>query len=73
MYFGEVNSCYEEVSSADGQKIKLTECSGSTATLRSIAVVDGDYLCPASTLYTTVANLPDGTTKTACLERISTQ
>jgi hypothetical protein len=73
MYFGEVNSCYEEVSSADGQKIKMSECSSSSATLKSVAVVDADYLCPASTLYTTVANLPDGTTKTACLERLIRQ
>ena len=70
MYFGEVNSCYEEVNSTDGQKIKMVDCTSSTASLKSVLVVDADYLCPTTTMYTTVANLPDGTTKTACLERI---
>ena len=70
MYFGEVNSCYELVNATDGQKIKMVDCSSSTAGLKSVLVVDADYLCPTTTMYTTVANLPDGTTKTACLERI---
>jgi len=69
-YFGEVGSCYEEVSSTDGNKIQMIDCADSAATLRSVAVTDGDYLCPTGTLYTTVANLPDGTVKTACLESI---
>ncbi len=70
MYFGEVGSCYQEVSAADGNKIKMIDCTDSSATLKSVAVTDGDYLCPTGTLYTTVANLPDGTVKTACLETI---
>ena len=70
MYFGEVGSCYEEVSATDGDKIQMVDCTDSTATLKSIAVTDGDYLCPSGTLYTTVANLPDGTVKTACLESL---
>lgn len=70
MYFGEVGSCYKEVTSTDGNKIQMTDCTSTVATLRSIAVTDGDYLCPAGTLYTTVANLPDGTVKTSCLESI---
>jgi len=69
-YFGEVGSCYEEITSTDGNKIQMTDCTSTAATLRSIAVTDGDYLCPQATLYTTVANLPDGTVKTACLESI---
>jgi hypothetical protein len=67
-YFGEVGSCFEEVSSTEGSKIQMVDCTDSTATLRSIAVTDGDYLCPTGTLYTTRAILPDGTVKTACLE-----
>ena len=67
-YFGEIGSCYEQVTSAEGEKIQMIDCTDSAATLRSIAVTDGDYLCPTETLYTTVANLPDGTVKTACLE-----
>ena len=70
-YFGEIGSCYEEVTSSDGDKIQMVDCTDSVATLRSIAVTDGDYLCPAETLYTTVANLPDGTFKRACLESIN--
>jgi hypothetical protein len=69
-YFGEIGSCYEEVSTAEGEKIQMIDCTEMGATLRSIAITDGDYLCPTGTLYTTVANLPDGTTKTACLESI---
>ena len=69
-YFGEIGSCYEQVASAEGEKIQMIDCTDSAATLRSIAVTDGDYLCPTETLYTTVANLPDGTVKTACLESI---
>lgn len=69
-YFGEIGSCYEEVTSAEGAKVQMIDCTDSAATLRSIAVTDGDYLCPTGTLYATVANLPDGTVKTACLEKI---
>lgn len=67
-YFGEVGSCFEELSSTEGSKIQMVDCIESTATLRSIAVTEADYLCPSSTLYTTRAILPDGTVKTACLE-----
>lgn len=70
MYFGEVGSCYQDVSSTEGSKIEMIDCTDTTATLRSIAVTDSEYLCPTGTLYTTVANLPDGTVKTACLESI---
>ena len=70
MYFGEVGSCYEEVTATDGDKIQMIDCTDSAATLKSIAVTDGDYLCPTGTLYTTVANLPDGTVKTDCLESL---
>ena len=70
MYFGEVGSCYKEVTSADGEQIQMVSCTDSSATLKSIAVTQADYLCPSGTLYTTVANLPDGTVKRACLERI---
>jgi hypothetical protein len=70
MYFGEVGSCYKEVTSAEGEQIQMVKCTDSAATLRSISVVQADYLCPTNALYTTVANLPDGTVKTACLERI---
>jgi hypothetical protein len=66
-YFGEVGTCYEEVSSSDGDKIQMIDCSASNATLRSIAVTDEESMCPIGTLFTTVANLPDGTVKTACL------
>ena len=48
----------------------MIDCTEMDATLRSIAITEGDYLCPTGTLYTTVAKLPDGTTKTACLEGI---
>jgi hypothetical protein len=68
MYFGEIGSCYEEVTTSEGDQIEMVDCTDSAATLRSIAVTDGDYLCPTETLYTTVANLPDGTVKRACLE-----
>ncbi len=68
MYFGEVGSCYEEVTNADGQKIQMVDCTSASATLSSIAVVDATYLCPTLTLYTTEAKLPDGSIKTACLE-----
>ena len=70
MYFGEVTSCYEEVNTTDGQKIRMVECSSTAATYKSVAVVDVESMCPASTWYTTVAKLPDGSTKTACLEKI---
>ena len=69
-YFGEIGTCYEEVFSAEGDKVQMIDCTDSAATLRSIAVTDGDYLCPTETLFTTAANLPDGTVKTACLESI---
>lgn len=70
MYFGEVNSCYEEVNTSEGQKIRMVECTNASATYKSTAVVDVESMCPVSTWYTTVAKLPDGTTKTACLEKI---
>lgn len=70
MYFGEVGSCYEEVTSTDGDKIQIIPCTDSAATLKSIAIVDEDYLCPAGTLYTSGANLPDGTFKRSCLQSI---
>jgi hypothetical protein len=71
MYFGEVGSCYEEVTSAEGNKIQMVDCTDSGATLRSIAVTDADYLCPTTTLYTSAAKLPDGTLKVACLEPLN--
>ncbi len=67
-YFGEVGSCYEEITSAEGATLRMTDCTDSVATLRSIAVVDSDILCPTGSLYTTAANMPDGTIKCACLE-----
>lgn len=70
MYFGEVGSCYEEVTTAEGKKIQMVDCTDSAATFKSIAVTDGPNLCPASTFGTTAAVLPDGTVKTACLENI---
>ena len=69
-YFGEVGSCYEEMTSQEGPTLRMVECTDSVATLRSMAVVDSDILCPTGSLYTTVANLPDGTIKRACLESI---
>jgi len=68
MYFGEVGSCYEDVTDAVGPKIQMVDCSSPSATLSSVAVVDASYLCPASSIYTTEAKLPDGTIKTACLQ-----
>jgi hypothetical protein len=68
MYFGEVGSCYEEVSTSEGTKIQMIDCTAPAATLKSIAVTDTDFFCPTSTLFTSVANLPDGTVKRACLE-----
>ena len=70
MYFGQVGSCYEQVTATDGNKIQMIDCTDSKATLRSIAVTDGDYLCPVDTLYTTVAKVPEGIEKTACLKGI---
>ncbi len=67
-YFGEVGSCYEEMTSAEGATLRMIDCTESVATLRSIAVVDSDILCPTGSLYTTTANMPDGTIKRACLE-----
>ena len=67
-YFGQIGTCYQETTESDGNKIQMVDCTDSSATLRSFAVTDAQYLCPAETLYTTVANLPDGTVKTACLE-----
>jgi hypothetical protein len=40
------------------------DCSDSTATLKSTAIAEADYLCPPLTLFTTNAVLPDGTIKT---------
>lgn len=68
MYFGEVGSCYELVFSPEGNKIQMVECIASAATLRSVAVTDSESMCPIDTIFTTVAKLPDGTVKTACLE-----
>ena len=68
MYFGEVGSCYEQVTDAEGQKIQMTDCTSTSATLRSIAVVEAAYLCPSTALYSTEAKLPDGTIKIACLQ-----
>ena len=70
MYFGEVGSCYEEINSEEGAKLRMVDCTDSVATYRSIAVVDSDILCPIGSLYTTTANMPDGTNKRACLESI---
>jgi hypothetical protein len=67
MYFGQVGSCYKEVSTAEGSKIQMIDCTSPTATLKSIAITDANYLCPTGTLATSVANLPDGTVKRACL------
>jgi hypothetical protein len=69
-YFGKVGTCYEEVSSDGGQKIGMVDCDNTSATLRSIAVVVLSSYCPSTTMYTTTAEMPDGTTKTACLSRI---
>ena len=67
-YFGQIGTCYEVITSAEGNKIAMIDCTDVNATLRSIAVTDATALCPTTTLYTSVANLPDGTSKTACLE-----
>jgi hypothetical protein len=66
-YFGQVGSCYEEVSSVGGDKVQLVDCGSSNATLTSVEEVNSPYLCPDTSIYTTVAKLPDGTTRTACL------
>lgn len=67
-YFGQIGTCYEVVTSPEGNKIAMIDCTDTKASLRSIAVTDDTYLCPTTTLYTTVAKLPDGVSKTACLE-----
>jgi hypothetical protein len=67
-YFGEVGSCYEIVADPQGQKIQMSDCTNTNATLTSVAVVDYSYQCPTTTIYTTEANLSDGTNKTACLQ-----
>lgn len=67
-YFGQIGTCYEVVTSAEGNKIAMKDCTDTKASLRSIAVTDETSLCPTTTLYTTVAKLPDGISKTACLE-----
>lgn len=69
MYFGEVGSCYEEVSTPEGKKVQMVDCINPSATFKSIAITDGPILCPASTVATTAAVLRDGTEKTACLEK----
>ena len=70
MYFGEVGSCYQVVTSTEGNKIQMIDCAETSATLRSIAITDENFLCPVGTLYTTAADLPDGTVKRACLGSI---
>jgi DnaJ domain len=70
VYFGEVGTCYIQVSAMPGIQVQLVDCNDSNATLRSIAIAEADYLCPSLTLFTTNAILPDGTIKTACLESI---
>jgi hypothetical protein len=70
MYPGEVGSCYEQVTASNENRIQMIDCTDSAATLRSIAVTEGDYLCPTEARYTMSAILPDGTIKTACLESI---
>ena len=70
MYFGEVGTCYMQVPAMPGIQVQLVDCSDSTATLKSTAIAEADYLCPPLTLFTTNAILPDGTNMTACLESI---
>jgi hypothetical protein len=48
----------------------MIDCEDPAASLRSIDLTDGEYLCPAETLYTSEMNLPSGALKTVCLERI---
>ncbi len=67
-YFGEVGSCYEVVTVAEGQKIQMSDCTNTSSTLKSVAVVDYALQCPSTSIYTTEANPSDGTTKTACLQ-----
>jgi hypothetical protein len=67
-YFGQIGTCYKEVYSSEGDKVGMVDCTDADATLKSIAVTEGVYLCPTGTLFTTEANLPDGTVKTACLQ-----
>jgi hypothetical protein len=67
-YFGEVGSCYEVVTDAEGEKIQMSDCTNTSSTLKSVAVVDYALQCPSTSIYTTEANPSDGTTKTACLQ-----
>jgi hypothetical protein len=66
-YFGEVGSCYEETQTSEGVLLDLVKCGAATSTLLSVAVTDDQSQCPQETLYTTVASLPNGTKKVACL------
>jgi hypothetical protein len=67
-YFGQIGSCYKDLQSVEGNKLEMVDCLDADATFRSISVKDFDYLCPTGTRYTTVAKMPDGTEKRACLE-----
>jgi hypothetical protein len=69
-YFGKIGTCYEELSTEDGDQIYMIDCEDPSASLRSTALTDGGDLCPAETLYTSETNLPDGTLKTVCLETL---
>ena len=67
-YFGEIGSCYKDLQTVDGNTLQMVDCLDTEAAFRSISVKDFDYLCPEGTRYTTVAKMPDGTEKRACLE-----
>ena len=71
MYFGQTNSCYEQLNTSEGQKIQMVDCASFTAILKSIATVEAENLCPENTLYTAIARPPDGDAKIACLTTIS--
>lgn len=67
LYFGEVGSCFEQTQTAEGVMLDMRDCGDASSTLVSIDVVVDESYCPSGTLYTTVARLPNGTTRTACL------
>jgi hypothetical protein len=69
-FIGQIGTCYEELTSEEGDRILTIDCEDPAASLRSIDLTDGEYLCPAETLYTSEMNLPSGALKTICLERI---
>jgi hypothetical protein len=70
-YFGEVGSCFKQVTTSTGNQLEMVDCGDAAATLKSIYVsASGDVGCPMNTLYTTRAHMPDGTFETACLVSI---